>query len=235
MDISLRIVGYPVDADLAPSQPLIMPKPHSSEGDSHTWHFENTEPEDNLKVLMPYKVDFEHLDYVPKEMFFPHILKNVTGKFAGTLVESSAVESIQASSTYNDEHSASMMLDGDPFGTAWVSGKSAGAGAGETITITFKEPTAIASLGLLAGKQASKSKYRNTSRPKIVELVFDGGGKQTAKLSNGFVPYVLDTNMQLIEIEHLDKIRTLTIKIVEVFKGKKYKRVGVSEILLFGP
>jgi hypothetical protein len=226
-------VGYPVDAELAGSQPEITPEPHSAKGDTYTWHFENSEPSENLKVLMPYRVDFEHKDYVPKEMFFPHILKNVTKKYSGMLVDNSAVKSISASSTYKEEHSANMILDGDPFGTAWVSGKSASAGAGETITITFKEPTEISALGLLTGKQASKSKYKNISRPKKIELTFDGGNKQIVTLSDEFIPYVLDTNMQMIKLEHSGKMTTLTIRIVDVFEGKKYKRVGASEILLF--
>ena len=233
MDISMRIDGYPIDGELDHLEPGIEPEPHEEVEGIYRWHFEDVEPEQNLAVRMRFSANFDHGSFTPRDVFFSKLMKKTIGKYGGALLDPSAVESVSASSEFGEYGSATNLLDLDPIGSAWISAKGPGKGKGESITVTLDEPATIHSVALLAGNQSKKAKYWRYSRPKVVEIVVNDERKQIVELEDGYVPYVIDENIQVLELEHPENVSTLTINILEVYEGSMYRRVSVSEILLF--
>lgn len=85
---------------------------------------------------------------------------------------------VTASSELPD-HQASATIDG--FDNTWWTEGSPGDGTGETLTITFAEPTDLARIGFLAGAPGEAAPAHG--RPRELVITWDGGGAEL-ELSN---------------------------------------------------
>jgi len=111
----------------------------------------------------------------------------------------------------------SKLIDNDS-NTCWVEGKK-GSGIGEKITIKFSKVEIINELYILNGINSPKYYYLN-NRVKILNI-------------NGYDIELDDAGINKIQTIILPKelkVKELTLKIVSVYKGKKWNDTCISEI-----
>ncbi|NQZ00486.1 MAG: hypothetical protein HRT45_07435 [Bdellovibrionales bacterium] len=97
-------------------------------------------------------------------------------------------------------------------------------GVGETLTFKFGKPVNISAIKVANGYQRSQSHFDANGRVKKVTLKFDGKKPQSL---------TLDDNMGLIRTNLKSKVKgvsELELKIDEVYEGKDYKDLLMSEL-----
>lgn len=209
-----------------PLGPAADPEPHAREDDVLEWHFEQWEPTEDIRLLVPFAIE----DY--------RLSRGVLERYGDSIVGASEIAQAVASSTVNRrQRPARNAFDGDPDGTAWVSGQSATAGAGETISVKLASPVEIRGVGIVPGYAFDRPRFERLGRPKAIRVVADSGFEETIELEDRAVfPFVMQANMQVFDFAAPVTAEELTFEIAEVFPGRLTRpetSVAVSEIVLF--
>ena len=134
---------------------------------------------------------------------------------------------VVASSTLrpNNAYHPNYLFDGRlEFG--WVEGAS-GLGIGETIEISFARPVTIRAIELWNGYQRSPSHFRKNARLKQIELSVDGN-KFSLSIAN-------KRGAQTIPLAKPVEGKRVILRIVQAFRGTKYKDVVISELRFHAP
>ncbi|MBR4868853.1 MAG: protein kinase [Clostridia bacterium] len=122
------------------------------------------------------------------------------------------------------QHTPDRLLDGK-MDTAWVEGAE-GYGENEYVTIPFTQTCSISKITIWGGYHKSNELYQLNSRPAKVLIVFSDGSQYSADLKDTIAG---------TEITFKPKVATdsVTIKIVSVNPGSKFKDTVISEVSLF--
>lgn len=119
------------------------------------------------------------------------------------------------------------ILDGE-FKTTWCEAEENGSGIGESITLEFSEPVSFDEIQIVNGF-ASKDYYMQNNRVKTLQIT------QVAKEHFQQKNYELKDNtqeFQSIKFELCQTAQTITLKIVDVYKGEKFDDTCLSDIKL---
>lgn len=256
-DISIKVIGYPLWGEQEFFESLPDPLPHKVVGNEYIWHFEKFEPSKDIRILMPFKFLNK---YNSKRMYsnsweiYGVLSKNTLDKFSSKIIKTDDIESIKASSEYikskNEpykQYTADKLVDLDPFGTSWISGKAKQDGKGAVITITLKSPQLIHGIGIIPDQYQFSTFNTNLSSdislisrkspfysiPKNIKLTTDSGITEDINLKNNPPSaYVLHKNLQIFNFKQPVKSKIFTFTITDVYPGIN-KAVSISEIILF--
>lgn len=109
---------------------------------------------------------------------------------------------------------------------AWVEGNAATAGEGETLTFRFDQPVHVTAIQIWNGYQRSEEHFAANARVKSFAFGLDGGAMAEYALEDGTLP-------QKITLSAPVEGQVLTWRIADIFPGKKYKDLAISELLFF--
>lgn len=122
-------------------------------------------------------------------------------------------------------YSPANMLDGD-MSTTWCEAEKNGPGLGQVITFEFESPFSFDEIQIVNGFNY-KNLYLQNNRVKKIQLT------QVAKKHFQQKDYELADNVQdwqSIKFEQLQTTQTLTIKILDVYKGTNFDDTCLSDI-----
>ena len=122
-------------------------------------------------------------------------------------------------------YSPANMLDGD-MSTTWCEAEKNGPGLGQVITFEFESPFSFDEIQIVNGFNY-KNLYLQNNRVKKIQLT------QVAKKHFQQKDYELVDNVQdwqSIKFEQLQTTQTLTIKILDVYKGTNFDDTCLSDI-----
>lgn len=185
----------------------IKPEKYKIKSNTIIMDFKNVEPDFNIEIFMP-----------------PNLIRYVE---ATTTLENKTISYSPKNAIDNDKK------------TAWVEGKT-GDGIGESIELNFTPYIAggkiegeyyISKIGIINGYAKSREIFFKNNRVKKIELSYiniQGERKIIGK-------YLLkDTlKIQYISFDQPLLMGNLTLKILEVYQGEKYRDTAISEIFLF--
>lgn len=107
--------------------------------------------------------------------------------------------------------------------TAWSEGVS-GTGVSESLTFTFEEKINLESIKIVNGYCKSRKTYRNNPRVKEVKVTFDDGKSERITLEDDY------NTEQVIMFDEHHGSQTVTLEIVSVYSGRKFKDTSLSEV-----
>lgn len=107
----------------------------------------------------------------------------------------------------------------------WAEGAK-GNGENETLTFRFNDDQSITSIKLWNGYQRSQKHFESNTRVKTFELASANGTKTKYTIADSMEPQVIALTEPL-------KGKSLQLTILEVYPGKDYKDLVLSEILFF--
>jgi len=177
--------------------------------------------------------------------------KNDIQKLSGFIdehrVPKSLIKSLTTTSQLEGNYKSANMLDSD-FGTAWVEGES-GDGLGEKIEIVL-DNYPLAAIVFINGYTKSVGTYKTNNRVKKIRMdreVVDYRDEtktsiKTVEISLEDLPYQEVSSENLAAMmsvlgdygDGYQKVRKITLTILEVYKGSKYNDTCISEVLLLG-
>ena len=119
--------------------------------------------------------------------------------------------------------------------TSWVEGVN-GYGIGEKITFEFNDVTAgFTGIEIANGDYASEDSWKNYSRAKKVKLCFNGEPMFILNLKDEMGNQVFSWDKELnVKDEELIRAFTITLEIMDVYKGDLYDNTVISEVLPAG-
>ncbi|MBL7804567.1 MAG: hypothetical protein JNL02_12575 [Saprospiraceae bacterium] len=109
---------------------------------------------------------------------------------------------------------------------AWAEGNTAAAGEGETLRFHFDQPVRISGVQIWNGYQRSTEHYRANARTKDFQLSAANAPAQTFTLRD-------DPAGQKIDFPTAFEGQDFELKINNIYPGKKYKDLAISEILFY--
>lgn len=109
---------------------------------------------------------------------------------------------------------------------AWVEGNAATAGEGETLTFRFDQPVRVTAIQIWDGYQRSEEHFTANARVKSFALGLGGGAMAEYTLADGSLPQKITLSAPL-------EGQVLAWRIADIFPGKKYKDLAISELLFF--
>lgn len=141
----------------------------------------------------------------------------------------------EMSFVYNFDASSSLLWNGIDYppeqiadgslAHAWQEGVE-GYGEGEYVTIYFDDLYTIEGMNINAGYQKSKKLYYQNGRPKKISVTFSDGESQIFTLEDVF-------KQQKIKFDEPIETDSVTIEILSVYKGTKYKDTSISEVSFY--
>ncbi|MEQ9405078.1 MAG: hypothetical protein RIM99_15920 [Cyclobacteriaceae bacterium] len=163
-------------------------------------------------------------------------------------LEAGLIKNVSVSSQLDGPYAKENMFDGN-FSSAWVEGKTDN-GTNEQIVIELDDFN-LAAIGIVGGYSKSKSIYNSNNRIKKIklerEVVNHGDPTKTSIESSevmledlAFSAIPNDNNFySILNLvgeygEGYQKIRKVTITILETYEGQKYNDTCISEIFLMG-
>jgi hypothetical protein len=119
--------------------------------------------------------------------------------------------------------------------TPWVEGVK-GYGIGEKITFTLKDATAaFTGISIVNGYSKSKTAWKNNSRVKKLKLTYNGTPMYVLNLKDQMGGQYFDFGMALnADMDNLDGDFTVTLEILDVYKGDKWDDTAISEVTFGG-
>ncbi|MFO1172728.1 MAG: caspase family protein [Hyphomicrobiaceae bacterium] len=106
--------------------------------------------------------------------------------------------------------------------TAWVEGEK-DAGAGQILTVTFASERTVTGLTITNGYNKSQRLYERNSRPKTLRLHFSGGDERDVTVADRM-------GAQSIAIDPPALALLVSVEILSVYPGSKYKDTAISEL-----
>ena len=125
----------------------------------------------------------------------------------------------------NMYHRPQNIVDGDE-GTAWVEGAN-GQGLGESLTLTLDGTYSISKFAVYNGYQGKDEWYYNNSRPSKIRLTFSDNSQEDFYLDD-------QKGEQTLELQNVVKTSSVSITILDIYKGDKYEDTAISEFRLIG-
>lgn len=143
----------------------------------------------------------------------------------------SSVKNVTASSRLNEEtignithnYSPSKVIDND-LSTCWCEGKD-DYGIDEELTIELDNTYAIDEITIWNGLCTSEDLYRKNSRVHHILLTFSDGNSFECECKDGW-----DNSKNVILLPEKVDTSFITIKIIDIYEGEKYKDTCISEI-----
>ena len=119
--------------------------------------------------------------------------------------------------------------------TPWAEGVK-GYGIGEKITFTLKDATAaFTGISIVNGYSKSKTAWKNNSRVKKLKLTYNGTPMYVLNLKDQMGGQYFDFGMALnADMDNLDGDFTVTLEILDVYKGDKWDDTAISEVTFGG-
>ena len=123
----------------------------------------------------------------------------------------------------------------EDYQTSWVEGVD-GYGIGEKITFDFNDVTAgFTGIEIANGDYTSEDSWKNYSRAKKVKLSFNGEPMFILNLKDEMGNQVFSWDKELnVKDEELLRAFTITLEIMDVYKGDLYDNTVISEVLPSG-
>jgi hypothetical protein len=178
------------------------------------------EPDDVFELSEPEEINPEDSDDGPQDCF-PVTNIKATSRLAS-----------QGANNYNEKN-----LYDEDFKTSWVEGVK-GYGIGEKITFTLEDVYAGATgIIITNGYSKSPTAWKNNSRVKKLKLSVDGEPKYILNLKDQMGDQVFRWEEDGAVNEDGDKLVgtfTVTLEILDVYKGDKYDDTAISEVLFLG-
>lgn len=147
------------------------------------------------------------------------------------------VSKISASSrlTQQDYVNDEKNLYDEDYQTSWAEGVD-GYGIGEKITFTLNDVTAgFTGIEIANGDYASEASWTNFSRVKKLKLSFNGEPKFILNLKDEMGNQVFRWDTELnVKDDELIRDFTVTLEILDVYKGDLYDNTVISEVLFLG-
>lgn len=140
------------------------------------------------------------------------------------------IKNTNASSVLSDSHGISYdssLVNDEDNSSAWVEGSN-GDGSDEWVELQFYGEEIIDEVSIVSGYVKSSDIYYKNNRPKRVKLTFSDGSENVATLEDG------NFGEQVIKLDKPIKSTSVTITILEVYKGSKYNDACISEISVIG-
>lgn len=176
---------------------------------------------------------------------------NKVGKYSDFItkyrIPSSNIKSIEVSSELEGNYSKMNLFDGS-FETAWVEGV-AGSGIGEKIKIQLSD-NRLAAICLVNGYTKNSETYTTNNRIKKVKIEkeivdYQDPNKTSIKTYEQEIKDLPFSSINLSNFysmtstigdygEGYSKVRSISITILEVYKGTKYDDTCISELYLLG-
>lgn len=113
------------------------------------------------------------------------------------------------------------LFDGEA-NTAWVEGEK-DVGVGQILTVTFPSESDVTGLVITNGYNKSERLFERNSRPKALRLHFSGGDQRDVTLADRM-------GAQSIAIDPPGFALLVTVEILSVYPGSKYKDTAISEL-----
>lgn len=143
----------------------------------------------------------------------------------------SSVKNVTASSQLNEEiigneihnYSPSKVMDKD-LSTCWSEGKD-DYGIGEELVIEFDDTYLINEITLWNGLCTNSDLYYKNARVCRMKLIFSDGNSVEYECKDGW-----DNRKNVIVLPKKIKTSSITIKIMDIYEGGKYKDTCISEI-----
>ncbi len=178
------------------------------------------EPDDVFELTEPEEINPEDGDDGPQDCF-PVTNIKATSRLAS-----------QGANNYNEKN-----LYDEDFKTSWVEGVK-GYGIGEKITFTLEDVYAGATgIIITNGYSKSPTAWKNNSRVKQLKFSVDGEPKYILNLKDQMGDQVFRWDEDGAVNEDGDKLVgtfTVTLEILDVYKGDKYDDTAISEVLFLG-
>lgn len=118
---------------------------------------------------------------------------------------------------------AENLIDGDKK-TAWSEGVD-DVGLNQTITFIFDEKINLESMTILNGYCKTRKTYRNNPRIKQLKVSFDDGKSEVFDLEDNY------NEEQILTFNEHHGASRVTLEILDVYSGRKYKDTSISEII----
>lgn len=143
----------------------------------------------------------------------------------------SSVKNVTASSQLKEEtignithnYSPSKVIDND-LSTCWCEGKD-DYGVDEELTIELDNTYSLNEITLWNGLCTSEDLYRKNSRVRRIVLTFSDGNSFEYECKDGW-----DNRKNVIVLSEKIETSFITIKIIDIYEGEKYKDTCISEI-----
>ena len=176
------------------------------------------EPDDVFELTEPEAVNPEDGDDGPQDCF-PVTNIKATSRLAS-----------QGANNYNEKN-----LYDEDFKTSWVEGVK-GYGIGEKITFTLEDVTAgFMGINIVNGYSKSPTAWKNNSRVKKLKLSVDGEPKFILNLKDQMGTQYFDwAEVINVDGDEMTHTFTVTLEILDVYKGDKYDDTAISEVLFLG-
>lgn len=138
----------------------------------------------------------------------------------------------QGNNNYNEKN----LYDYNDF-TPWVEGVK-GYGIGEKVTFTLEDVSAgFTGISITNGYSKNQTAWKNNSRVKKLKLSVDGREKFILNLKDQMGEQVFqfgdDVVLNVVDGE-FQEVFTVTIEILDVYKGIKYDDTAISEVTFLG-
>ena len=138
----------------------------------------------------------------------------------------------QGNNNYNEKN----LYDYNDF-TPWVEGVK-GYGLGEKVTFTLEDVSAgFTGISITNGYSKNQTAWKNNSRVKKLKLSVDGREKFILNLKDQMGEQVFqfgdDVVLNVVDGE-FQEVFTVTIEILDVYKGIKYDDTAISEVTFLG-
>ena len=138
----------------------------------------------------------------------------------------------QGNNNYNEKN----LYDYNDF-TPWVEGVK-GYGIGEKVTFTLEDVSAgFTGISITNGYSKTQTAWKNNSRVKKLKLSVDGCEKFILNLKDQMGEQVFqfgdDVVLNVVDGE-FQEVFTVTIEILDVYKGIKYDDTAISEVTFLG-
>ena len=138
----------------------------------------------------------------------------------------------QGNNNYNEKN----LYDYNDF-TPWVEGVK-GYGIGEKVTFTLEDVSAgFTGISITNGYSKNQTAWKNNSRVKKLKLSVDGREKFILNLKDQMGEQVFqfgdDVVLNVVDGE-FQEVFTVTIEIIDVYKGIKYDDTAISEVTFLG-
>lgn len=150
--------------------------------------------------------------------------------FPVTNIKATSRLASQGSNNYDEKN----LYDYNNF-TPWVEGVK-GYGIGEKISFTLEDVYAgFTGISIVNGYSKSKAAWKNNSRVKKLKVSYDGTPKYILNLKDQMGGQYFDFGVALNEDgDNLEGTFTVTLEILDVYKGDKWDDTAISEVTFGG-
>jgi hypothetical protein len=107
----------------------------------------------------------------------------------------------------------------------WFEGDS-GSGVGSWITVDFGGPHNVTKIGMFAGDWSSGTSWKQTNRPKELEVQWSDGTTETWTLTD-------EMKMQVFTPSSPKSTSTIRFKVNQIFSGTAFPDTAISEIMVW--